>query len=740
VTFRDPFATPPSDPNSTGQSLQRAVVKTVTFHNPDTGYTVLKVTTGRTQTVTAVVGTFPRLTQGEVLDIEGEWVKHETFGEQFKATAYRLVPPDGLDAIERYLGGGAIKGIGPALAKKIVAHFGEDTFKVFDEEPEKLDAITQLRGRKKAKVLAAWRDSQSMREVLVFLQAHHLSLGLSHRIVKQYGSGAVEVIKRNPYQLAEEVWGIGFLKADDVARKLGFPADGYERLKAGLLHVLVKAGEEGHVFLPRPELIKKAEELLHAPEERLIYSLDNLIEIGQVKYDERGNAYMPWLYACERGIARRMAQMIGPAKKIAAPVVYDAIAQVERRVGKGFAYSDEQKRGIVQAATEGVFLLTGGPGTGKTTTVQGILEAFKKGGLTLALCAPTGRAAKRLSEVTGVPASTIHRLLKFDPAAGGFQHNEGSPLTVDVLIVDELSMIDTALMYSLLKAIGAGTRLILVGDPDQLPSVGPGKVLGELIASQSIGHLHLSTVFRQAQASRIIVNAHRINSGNLPDASEGGNFHFVSREENEGVLKAVVEVAAERMPRRFGFDALSDVQVLTPMNQGPLGTLALNQALQDRLNPSTRELLHKDRRFRKGDKVMQLKNNYDKSVFNGDIGRIASIEPSERKLTVDFEGEMVDYEGEEMDQVQLAYAISIHKSQGSEFKAVVLVLGRAHYVMLQRNLIYTAITRAREQCVLVGQWSAVGQSVRHNPAVQRNTLLAEAIRQECGQQAEGFAF
>lgn len=725
---------------SESKSLQRAVVKTVTFHNPDTGYTVLKVTTGRTQTVTAVVGNFPRLTQGEVLDIEGEWVKHETFGEQFKATGYRLVPPNGVEAIERYLGGGAIKGIGPALAKKIVEKFGENTFKIFDEQPEKLDAIAQLKGRKKAKVLAAWRDTQSMRDVLVFLQAHHLSLSLSHRIVKHYGAAAAEIIKRNPYQLAEEVWGIGFLKADDIARKLGFPTDGYERLKAGLLHVLMKASEDGHVFLPRTELMQKAQELLHAPEERLIFSLDNLVEINQVKCDERGNAYMPWLYACERGISRRLVQMIGPAKKIAASLVHEAIAQVEKKVGKGFTYSDEQKRGILQAATEGVFLLTGGPGTGKTTTVQGILEAFKKSGLTLALCAPTGRAAKRLSEVTGVPASTIHRLLKFDPAAGGFQHNETNTLNLDVLIVDELSMIDTALMYSLLKAIGAGTRLILVGDPDQLPSVGPGKVLGELITSGAIGHLHLSTVFRQAKASRIIVNAHRINGGELPDASEGGNFHFVAREENESVLKAAVEVAAERLPKRFGYDALFDVQVLTPMNQGPLGTLALNQALQDRLNPSQRELLHKDRRFRKGDKVMQLKNNYDKNVFNGDIGRIQSIAPSERKLVVDFEGEMVDYEGEELDQVQLAYAISIHKSQGSEFKAVVLVLARAHYVMLQRNLIYTAITRAREQCVLVGHWSAVAQSVKHNPAVQRNTLLAEALKREYGQHENGFAF
>jgi exodeoxyribonuclease V alpha subunit len=719
-------------PGTAGQPLSKATVKTVTFHNPDTGYTVLKVQVGKANATHTVVGHFPRLTPGEILDIDGEWVKHETFGEQFKATAYRIVPPNSLEGMERYLGGGAIKGIGPSLAKKLLREFGEDTFRVLDEEPERLDAIPQLRGRKKAKVLAAWRDNQSTRDVLVFLQTHHLSLGLSHRIVKHYGAQAVEILKRNPYQLAEEMWGIGFLRADDIARKLGFPEDGYERLRAGLVHALARASDEGHVFLPRADLLKKAEELLHAPQDRLVFSLDNLRETDQVKVDEHGHVFQPWLWHCERGIAQRLSQLLGPNNKIDLPLIGEAIAVVEKRVGKGFAFSEEQRRGIVQAVTQGAFLLTGGPGTGKTTTVQGILEALSRSGLTLALCAPTGRAAKRLSEVTGVPASTIHRLLKFDPAAGGFQHDETNPLRVDALIVDELSMIDTALMYHLLKAIKPGMRLILVGDPDQLPSVGPGKVLAELIASDCVSHLHLSTVFRQAQASRIIVNAHRIDRGELPDVSEGGNFHFVSRDESEGILKAAVELAAERFPRRFGYDPLADVQVLTPMNQGPLGTVALNEALQAKFNPVKRELLHKDRRFRVGDKVMQLKNNYDKNVFNGDIGRILSLTPAERTLTVDFEGEAVKYEGEDLDQLQLAYAISIHKSQGSEFKAVVLVLARAHYVMLQRNLLYTAITRAREHCVVVGQWSAIGQSVKNNPAVQRNTLLAEAVRREAG--------
>lgn len=712
------------------------MVKTVTFHNGDNGYSVLKVQTGGVGQVQTVVGTFPRLTPGEVLDIEGEWVKHETFGEQFKATNYRIVPPDGREAMERYLGGGAIKGLGPVLAKKLVATFGDETFKVLDEEPERLDAIPQLRGRKKQKVLAAWRDSRSLRDVLLFLQAHHLTLGLSHRIVKHYGAHALEVIKRNPYQLADDVWGIGFLKADDVGRKLGFPADSYERLRAGLLFALNRAGEDGHVFLSRADLLAKAEELLHAPQERLIFSLDNLREIEAVKIDEAANVFLPWLWHSERGIARRMALLLGTPTKLQVSLVSEAIAAVEKRVGKGFVFSEEQRQGIHQAVTQGAFLLTGGPGTGKTTTVQGILEALKNAGLTLALCAPTGRAAKRLSEVTGVPASTIHRLLKFDPSAGGFQLDEKTPLAVDALIVDELSMIDTSLMFHLLKAIKPGTRLILVGDPDQLPSVGPGKVLGELIASGEVPHLHLSKVFRQAQASRIIVNAHRINQGESPDVSEGGNFHFVAREENENVLKAAVEMAAERLPRRFGYNPLGDVQVLTPMNQGPLGTVALNQALQDKLNPAKRELLHKDRRFRLGDKVMQLKNNYDKNVFNGDIGRVNELNVSERKLSVDFDGETVSYEGEEIDQLQLAYAVSIHKSQGSEFKAVVLVLAKAHYVMLQRNLLYTAITRAREQCVVVGQWTAIGQSVRNNPAVKRNTLLAEALKQE----GMGFAF
>lgn len=716
--------------------LSSATVKTVTYHNPDTGYSVLKVQSGDGEKTQTVVGHFPRLTPGEVLDIEGSWVKHETFGEQFKATQYRITPPNTLLAMERYLSGGAIKGIGPILAKKLLREFGDDAFRVLDEEPERLDAIPQLRGRKKYKVLAAWRDNRSVRDMLVFLQSHHLSLGLSHRIVKHYGSQAVEILRRNPYQLAEEMWGVGFLKADEIARKLGFPPEGYERLKAGLVYTLARTSEEGHVFLPLPELLRKAEEMLHAPQERLIFSLDNLRETGQVKIDETRNVFPPWLFHCERGIAKFLARLLGSKNPIDLPLIEEAIADVEKRVGKGFAFSEAQRQGITQAVTQGIFLLTGGPGTGKTTTVQGIIEALKRTGLTFSLCAPTGRAAKRLTEVTGIPASTIHRLLKFDPSAGGFQHDDTNPLTVHALIVDELSMIDTALMYHLLKAVRPGMRLVLVGDPDQLPSVGPGKVLAELISSGLIPHLHLSTVFRQAQASRIIVNAHRIDKGELPDIREGGNFHFVSREESADILEAAVEVAARRFPNHFGFNPLLDVQVLTPMNQGPLGTAALNAALQARLNPAKREMTHKDKRFRAGDKVMQLKNNYDKNVFNGDIGFIQSISPSEKKIQVGFDNETIAYEGEELDQLQLAYAVSIHKSQGSEFKAVVLVLAKAHYVMLQRNLLYTAITRAKEQCVVIGQWQAIQQSVRHNPAVQRNTLLAEALREE----ASGLPF
>lgn len=731
--------------------IRRATVKTVTFHNPDNGWSVVKLLKpGEAVTFTAV-GTMPRVTPGESVELSGTWIRHETFGDQFSVTTCKPVAPQGSEAVERYLGGGAIRGIGPVLAKKLVDAFGEDTFDVLDNDPGRLDEIPALRGARKRKILEAWNESKAGRAVMFFLQAHQLSLGLSHRLIKHYGANAVELIKKNPYRLADELWGIGFLKADDVARKLGFPEDGYERIRAGLAFALSKAMENGHVFLPAPVLIEKAAELLRLEPDTVVYTLDNMAATDLVKRDEHGHCYLPWLYHAEVGVARRAGLLRLGLKPLAGGVITAAIAEAEEAASAGkaaaFRFSDDQRRGIGQAVNEGLFLLTGGPGTGKTTTVAAILRVFARAGLDVKLAAPTGRAARRLTEVTGRKATTLHRLLQYDPNTRGFVHDEESPLPCDALIVDEVSMIDTALMYSLLRAVKPGTRLVLVGDPDQLPSIGAGKVLGEFIRSEAVPHLHLAAVFRQAETSRIVTNAHRVNRGLAPllgdedpedDASgvrreeenaAANNFHFVERGETGSLLDTVVELASERLPRAFGFDPVRDVQVLTPMNQGPLGTQVLNEALQQRLNPRGPAIAHRGRLFRRGDKIMQLKNNYEKNVFNGDIGRVLSVDTAEHALVADFDGERVQYEEEALDQLTLAYACTIHKSQGSEFKAVVLAIAKSHFVMLQRNLFYTAITRAKDQLVVVGHRAAVHRCVDNNPAVQRNTLLAERLRE-----------
>ncbi len=747
--------------------IQKAIVKTVTFHNPDNGYSVLRLTDPASQKQFTAVGRFPKLSPGEILELEGDWSKHDVFGEQFKAAGYKLVAPDSLEAMERYLGGGAIKGVGPGAAKRLVAKFGLETFAVLDDHPERLSEVPRLTVKSKRALLAGWRENKSMREALYFLQAHNLSAGMSDRIFREYGEQAVAVLRANPYRLADEVWGVGFLKADDIARKLGFAPDSYERIRAGLAYALSKSAEEGHVFLNREELMQRSQNLLQCQPEKIVFTLDGLDEIGQVRHDGEGRFYLPYLYHSERGIARRAAELSFSPAPIPAAIIASAIAGAEAAfgtarsgseiAGRAFAYSEQQRGGIRNAVGRGMFLLTGGPGTGKTTTVLGILEVFKRAGLRVRLAAPTGRAAKRLSEVTGHPASTIHRMLKYDPGQKKFTHDDLNPLPTDVLVVDELSMIDTVLMYALLKGVKPGTRLIMIGDPDQLPSVGPGKVLAEFIRSGAVPHLHLDRIFRQAEESLIVANAHRIRQGippvtlEMPSApplgpvsgpsGSAGDFHLATLDSasaatGEAGAALVAEMVADALPRLFRYDPLMDVQVLTPMNQGPLGTLALNRALQQRLNPDSEGIEFKDRRYRVKDKVMQLRNNYDKNVFNGDIGYVSAVSRTARSVTVDFDGEPAVYEGEDLDQLGLAYAITIHKSQGSEFKAVVMLACKAHWIMLQRNLLYTGITRARERLFLVGQAEAIRRAVEHNPSVARNTVLAEALRDEMN----AFAF
>jgi exodeoxyribonuclease V alpha subunit len=733
--------------------ILKAVVKTVTFFNPDNGYSVLRLTDPAGKKTFTAVGLFPKLTAGETLEIEGEWTQHASFGEQFKATGYKLLAPDSLEAMERYLGGGALKGVGPGMARKLVATFGLETFDVLDHHPERLSEIPRMTGKARAALMKGWSANQSMRQVLYFLQAYNLSANLSERIYKEYGAQSVEVLRANPYRLAHEMYGVGFLKADEVARKLGFGADAYERIEAGIEYALGKSADEGHVFLHRPELMERAQALLQCAPEKIIFTLDALTagDGSRVRYDGAERFYLPYLFHSERGIARRAALLTAAPKAIPRAIIETAIAGAEAALAAGrtagFAYSEQQRAGIRNAVARGIFLLTGGPGTGKTTMVLGILEVFKRAGLKVRLAAPTGRAAKRLTEVTGNHASTIHRMLKWDPALKAFSHDEISTLPTDVLVVDELSMIDTVLMFGLIKAVKPGTRLILIGDPDQLPSVGAGKVLAEFIRSGAVPHLHLDRIFRQAEASRIVAGAHRIRQGlppiasPLPDsaAAADGNVHFIPLADAAAGPELVAGLVAEALPQRFGYDPRFDLQVLTPMNQGPLGTIALNQALQERLNPASpaRETLEfRERRFRARDKVMQLRNNYDKNVYNGDVGYVSAVSKSEKTVAVDFDGQPIVYQGEELGELSLAYAVTVHKSQGSEFKAVVMLAARAHWIMLQRNLLYTGVTRARERLILVGQAEALRRAVEHNPAVKRNTALAEALRDELSE----FAF
>ncbi len=709
----------------------RGILKNITFHNPDNGYSVLRFTNADESQSFTVVGNFPKLSPGEELELQGELVKHATFGEQLRCSQYKILPPNTPESIQRYLSSGVLKGVGPAQAKWLVAHFGLDTFKVLDEAPHRLKEVSQLKAKKRANLLAQWEAAKGMRDVIYFLQSHHLSLSICMRVYQHYGPECLRILKENPYRLADDLWGIGFLRADEIAGKMGFAKDSYYRIKAGLVYALSRSADEGHVYQSKNDLLTKTNQLLGLEPELLIYSLDNLKDNTEIIIDEQNNCFRPYLYHSELGIARKIADLQFKPKPINKKILSEGISLAESRFGNGFAYSEQQKSGIELAANSGVFILTGGPGTGKTTTVMGILHVLQMAEFRLRLTAPTGRAAKRLTEVTGLTAVTIHRLLKYEATNRAFAHTESFPLEADVIIVDEVSMIDTSLMYSLLRALAVGTRLILIGDPDQLPSVGPGKVLSQLIDSKSLPHLHLDEIFRQAKSSLIVTNAHRINKGLNPEIStSGGNFHLRYCKGNEECLDMVENLVCKHLPEYFGYKSLQEIQVLTPMNRGPLGTQTLNSRLQAKLNPVGPTIQHKERSFRVSDKVMQLKNNYDKNVFNGDLGYIVAVSLKEKKLIVKFDENEIEYALEELDQLTLAYASTIHKSQGSEFKAVVLLLSTSHFIMLQRNLFYTAVTRAKERLFLIGQEAAVKKAVEHHPMILRNTRLAEKLSNE----------
>ena len=714
----------------------RGVVERITYQNEQNGYSVIRCAVkGRSELVT-VVGNMPEVHVGSVLAMEGSWSTNPRYGTQFHAVSIEETLPATAYGIEKYLGSGLVKGIGPAFAGRIVRRFGADTLRVIEEEPDRLLEVEGIGSVRVERIKKSWADQREIKNIMLFLQGHDVSTSHAVKIFRTYGNESLRIVQENPYRLADDIWGIGFKTADTIASKLGFGPERPERLRSGLLYSLNRLSDEGHCFAAKDDLIRTGEELLGVSGTLLGQALAEMIAAEDVKTeplpaDDAGQAagpavYLPALYHSEAGIARRLREIWSDPRRIT--VRRDGL---QERIGRaaGIRYDAAQTAAVLQAVSSKILVLTGGPGTGKTTTTLGILTAFREAGAEILLAAPTGRAAKRLSEAAGLEAKTIHRLLEFKPPEG-YQRNAQSPLEGDVLIVDECSMIDAVLMYSLLRAVPDSMTLILVGDTDQLPSVGAGNVLRDVIDSGVFPVVRLTRIFRQAQQSRIIMNAHRINRGKMPDISNGrsSDFFFLEQEDPETAAGTIVDLVQRRLPKRYGIRS-SGIQVLTPMQRGAVGAAALNRAIQEAVNPNPVCLRRGGVEYREGDKVMQIRNNYTKEVFNGDIGTVRAVYQEDRELVAEFDGRSVVYEAPELDELVLAYAATIHKSQGSEYPVVVMPVLMTHYIMLQRNLLYTGVTRAKKLLVIVGSKKALALAVRNVTARKRNTLLAQRIRQ-----------
>lgn len=741
------------------QTLTGAVER-ITYYNPENGYSVLRLRPearrapgmGRDGLVT-VVGTLPELNPGEYLRLTGTWVNHPKHGLQFQVEICEQALPATTAGIQRYLGSGLVRGIGKRLAERIVSHFGAQTLEIIENHPERLQEVPDIGVKRAAQLIAAWEEQKQIKEIMLFLHSYGVSTALAVKIYKTYGAEAFAVVQKDPYRLARDIYGVGFKTADKIAQALGLSADHPSRLEAGLVYTLNRLVEEGHTYAPRAELLQKAAELLGVAVEQLEEALERLVEEQRLTLESlpppgkrttpqgvrespesylTPAVYLTPLHVSERGVAERLRNL-GYSLFSRLSDIPPALTTLPNNL------SPEQQQAIRAVLNNPVSVLTGGPGTGKTTAIRALIALLESAGKTYALAAPTGRAAKRLSEATGRPASTIHRLLGYSPSEG-FKVNADAPLPVDLLVVDEASMLDIVLAYHLSKALAPGTHLLLVGDVDQLPSVGAGDVLRDIIASGSVAVTRLNRIFRQAAGSSIITNAHRINRGEMPrfptsaQADEHGqtpDFFLFPAETPEEAAQWVLEVVTQRIPQKFGYAPRDDIQVLAPMYRGPVGVHALNAGLQSLLNPAASNKPEKSlfgQVFRPGDKVMQIQNDYDKDVFNGDIGTLRALSLLDHTLTVMFDGRPVTYDWTEADRLVLAYAISVHKSQGAEFPVVVMPLVTQHYLMLQRNLLYTAITRARKLCVLVGSKRAIGIAVRNNKVAQRYTALDWRLR------------
>jgi exodeoxyribonuclease V alpha subunit len=727
-----------TQPHPSDREVVAGLVERVTYQNAENGFCVIRVKARSHRDLVTVVGHAAAISAGEWITASGDWINDRTHGQQFKARFLKTSEPTSVEGIEKYLASGMIRGIGPAYAKKLLRAFGEKVFEVIETQADRLREVDGIGPVRAGRIVSAWAEQKAVREIMVFLHSHGVGTARAVRIFKTYGADAIQVMTENPYRLARDIRGIGFKTADAIAMKLGIEKTAMVRVRAGISYALTEAMDDGHCGLPTDELVLLAEKLLEVPQRLIRTALDLELQEGTVVADRVGETpcvFLAGLYRAERTIAERLMRLangtlpwpwIDPAK---------AVPWAEKRVG--LALAESQVAAIRLALMSKVLVITGGPGVGKTTIVNAILRILAAKRVSLLLCAPTGRAAKRMTEATGFGAKTIHRLLEVDPKGGGFKRGDDNPLDCDLLVVDETSMVDVMLMQALMKAVPEKAAVLLVGDIDQLPSVGPGQVLADVISSGAVPVVRLTEVFRQAAQSRIITSAHRINQGSIPNLTPPtteSDFYFVQADDPETAIGRIIELVKTRIPKRFGLDPIRDIQVLCPMNRGGAGARSLNIELQAALNPAgDRKVERFGWTFAPGDKVMQIENDYDKEVYNGDIGYIDDVDPDAGEIVASFDGRSITYGFGELDMLVPAYAATIHKSQGSEYPAVVIPMLTQHYAMLQRNLLYTGVTRGKRLVVLVGQKKAVAIAVRNVSGRRRWSKLAEWLNADASQ-------